>query len=590
MKVEVTTLTRRGGTPIRRSRTVEADSLRFGRAPDSEVQLEDLRIELQAAVLSERGGQLTVEKLGSLPVIVNGRPVETSVVRPGDTIDIGPCHLEITEPPLDFNAAFSYELTQHGGNAVAELEAQTGGLQTTGLSKRFASWAGFVLIFLVLLAAPIAVYYAGLLPIRQAQPQQAETGLTPARILALSWNPGEVSNPHRFFVADCKTCHRASFAWVPDNACLNCHATVGNHVEATADIGPLRQTLDRTGCTSCHEEHRGIRGTVIASNGLCLDCHRSLDQKAPAAGIHDVGGFPSGHPQFRVTLVADAAQNKLNRVEIGGNPPPMDRPGVMFSHKAHLDTIGQTSLGDRQVKGCPDCHVAEPGGLGFQPITYKAQCQHCHELTFDRTDLPWPSATVPHGDDIGVVAAVWNYYAGKAIQTGTADNQAAAPTRRAPGVVTPASVQPQADLRASITQKAEMALRTVVLEEKRGCGYCHFGTAADGKFDIDKIITSSVSGPTQTAQHFIAPVSLRTRFLPQAVFNHARHTAVACENCHDARHVESSSAVMIPGIDNCTSCHGKEDASLRAGSSCISCHGFHRNEFGPMRQSAAATQ
>src|SRR5260221_12282946 len=107
MKSEVPTLTRRGATPIRRSRTVEADRLRFGRAADSEVQLEDLRIELQAAVLSERGGQLTVEKLGSLPVIVSGRPVETSVVRPGDTIDIGPCLPEITEPPPDFNAAFS---------------------------------------------------------------------------------------------------------------------------------------------------------------------------------------------------------------------------------------------------------------------------------------------------------------------------------------------------------------------------------------------------------------------------------------------------------------------------------------------------
>jgi predicted CXXCH cytochrome family protein len=587
MKVEVTTLTRRGGTAIRRSRTVEADRLRLGRAPDSEVRIEDLRVELQAAALSERGGQLMIERLGSLPVLVNGRPVETSALRPGDIIDIGPCRLEIAESPADFDAAFSYELTQAAGDALTTLEAHTRGLQTTGLSKRASSWVAFLVVFAVLLIAPIAVYYAGLLPIRQAQPQKADSGVNFARILALSWNPGEVSNPHRFFVADCKTCHRAAFSWVPDAACLGCHGTVGNHVEAAADIGPLRQTLDRTGCTACHEEHRGIRGTVIASNGLCLDCHRSLNQKAPAGGVRDVGGFPSGHPQFRVTLVADAAEKKLNRVELGSNPPPMDRPGIKFSHAAHLVPAGFPALGYKPLV-CADCHAADPGGLGFQPITYADRCQHCHELTFDRTELPWPSAKVPHGDDVGVVAAVWNFYAGKALQIGTAQTQPP-PTvpRRAPGVATPASAQPATDPQGWVAQKAEATLRTVVLDEKRGCGYCHFSTGQDGSFDVGKILAGA---PNQAPQRFIAPVSMRTRFLPQAVFNHGRHSAMACNDCHDAGKAESSSAVLIPGIDNCVGCHGAENASLRAGSTCISCHGFHRNEFGPMRTSAAVTQ
>src|SRR5690242_7049764 len=162
MKVEVTTLTRRGGTAIRRSRTVEADRLRFGRAPDSEIRLDDLRIELQAAALSRPGSQLTLERLGSLPVLVNGRPVETAAVKPGDTIDIGPCRVEISEPPPDFDAAFSYEMLQSAGDALGQLEAETRGLQTTGLSKRLSSWVAFLVIFLLFLIAPIAVYYAGL--------------------------------------------------------------------------------------------------------------------------------------------------------------------------------------------------------------------------------------------------------------------------------------------------------------------------------------------------------------------------------------------------------------------------------------------
>src|SRR5438045_9786815 len=98
MKVEVTTLTRRGGTPIRRSRTVEAERLRFGRAPDSEVRLEDLRIELQAASLSQRGGQLIIDRLGSMPVLVNGRPTETAALRPADPIGIDTGQIKITDP------------------------------------------------------------------------------------------------------------------------------------------------------------------------------------------------------------------------------------------------------------------------------------------------------------------------------------------------------------------------------------------------------------------------------------------------------------------------------------------------------------
>lgn len=592
MKVEVTTLTRRGGTAIRRSRTVEADRLRFGRAPDSEIRLDDLRIELQAAALSRPGSQLTLERLGSLPVLVNGRPVETAAVKPGDTIDIGPCRIEITEPPPDFDAAFSYEMLQSAGDALGQLEAETRGLQTTGLSKRLSSWVAFLVIFLLFLIAPIAVYYAGLWPIRQAQPQKADTNVGAAQLLALSWSPGELSNPHRFFAADCTTCHRASFAWVPDNACLGCHGKVGNHAEKAADIGQLRHTLDTTGCTSCHEEHRGIRGTVISSNSLCLDCHRSINAKAPAAGIHDVGGFPSGHPQFRVTLVADAKDNKTNRVELGSKPPPMDRPGIKFSHKAHLDTAANKSLGDRQVKGCPDCHIAEPGGLGFQPIYYSVQCQRCHELTFDRAELPWPNAKVPHGDDVGIVAAVWNFYAGKAIQTGINEAQAPAqgPARRAPGSIQAAAAQPPTDVKTWVTQKAETALRTVVLDDKRGCGYCHYSTQANGEFDLNKILASAGTNQPQAVQPFIAPVSMRTRFLPQARFDHSKHAPMACQDCHDAPHVESSGAVMIPGIDNCLGCHGAENATLRAGSNCISCHLFHRDEFGPMRTSTAATQ
>src|SRR5205823_11891905 len=106
------------------------------------------------------------------------------------------------------------------------------------------------------------------------------------------------------------------------------------------------------------------------------------------------------------------------------------------------------------------------------------------EPTFDRAELPWPNAKVPHGDDVGVVAAVWNFYAGKAVQMGITEAQApAGPPRRAPGTMAAAAAPPPTDVKSWVTQKAETALRTVVLDDKRGCGYCHNSTEADGNFD-----------------------------------------------------------------------------------------------------------
>jgi predicted CXXCH cytochrome family protein len=75
-----------------------------------------------------------------------------------------------------------------------------------------------------------------------------------------------------------------------------------------------------------------------------------------------------------------------------------------------------------------------------------------------------------------------------------------------------------------------------------------------------------------------------TRFLTPARFDHAKHAPVECGNCHDARQSQSSSDVLVPGIGKCITCHGSESAAYKAQSTCTSCHVFHRQELGPMRQ------
>jgi hypothetical protein len=292
-----------------------------------------------------------------------------------------------------------------------------------------------------------------------------------------------------------------------------------------------------------------------------------------------------------VTLVADAAKGTTTRAELGTTPPPMDHPGIKFSHKAHLDTITDTVLGNRRVQGCADCHVADPSGQGFLPITYKNQCARCHELAFDKVALPWPDAKVPHGDDTGVIAAVWNYYAGLALQGGASPPApASAPVERrgAGAPPTPPSGSPPADIKAWVTAKSMAALR-IVFDDRRGCAYCHYSTGDNGAWDTDKLLAGALP-PKAEAPHVVAPVVLRTRFLPQAQFDHASHRGMTCEDCHASREAQSSGQVLIPGIDTCVKCHGSENAALHAQSTCVTCHDFHRSEFGPMHASAGTMQ
>jgi predicted CXXCH cytochrome family protein len=583
MEVDVTLLTRRGAAVMRRLHRISVDRVRFGRGTDNDVPLSDIRVELAAAMLSARDGTFVVETLSGAPLRVNGRSVQIAPVRSGDEILIGPYRIQITEPPAGCDAALSVELALAPANTLAA--GTRIGLSSGIFGKRTMSWSAFLVVAAVCLAGPIVVYVVGLVPSwRQAPPKPGLAGL-----VALSWNAGQLSNPHRQFAVDCASCHQAAFVAVSDTACLACHAGVGAHADPHADLGAMRDTLAGNRCADCHQEHRGVRGLVLRDASLCLECHRNLAEDAPRADLRNVTGFPAGHPQFRATLVADAAAKAFVRREIGGDPAPGDRPGLHFSHAAHLMAGGFPALGYREMV-CADCHVAERSGQGFLPITYKGQCQSCHELKFDRADLPWPDATVPHGDDSGIVAAVWNFYAGKALQGALPIPAMPPPVERRAAGAPPPTESPPADTQAWVRERAEAALRGVVLDPKRGCAYCHFGTGPDGAFETSRFLPAPMMPAASAQMRIVAPVLMETRFLPNARFDHAKHAASSCDDCHDARRSQSAGDLLIPGEQNCLRCHGAEGAALKAQSTCITCHVFHRTDFGPMHPTAAATQ
>ena len=572
---------------MRRAWTVSSHRVRFGRGTGNEIPLSDIRVDLTAAALFPVGGGITIESLGPSPVRVNGTSAKAAAVKPGDEILIGPYQIRLSEPPSGIDATLTIELVQPLGDSLDRLTSSSRiGLERAVIGKRRIAWIGALLVLAIFFAAPILLYSSKTM----LAWRKAGSDFNPTTMIASLWKPGELSNSHRFFATNCKTCHATPFARVADDACLACHEKVGAHTEPGADLGVMQQVLDTRRCSDCHQEHRGTRGIVVSDMRLCLGCHRTLAETAPAADIRNVAGFPKGHPQFRATVVADAAKPRFERVDVTETAAAIDHPGIKFSHAAHLVNGGFPALGIKQMQ-CADCHVAEPSGQGFQPVTYKQQCAGCHALDFDRQDLPWPNARVPHGDDAGVTAAVWNFYAAKVLQGGISEPPAPEVSRRVPGAPTPAIAEtPSANPQAWVAAKTEAALRTIVFDEKRGCGYCHFGTGPQGAFEITEAIPSGAGPPRALTARIVAPVVLRARFFPFARFDHSRHVAVDCEECHAAGKAATVGALLIPPIETCVGCHGGEHAALQAQSTCTSCHGFHHDFFGPMHSTASPHQ
>ena len=234
-----------------------------------------------------------------------------------------------------------------------------------------APWVCVLAVAALFIAAPIFAFTSGLLtPWNRGSP-----GLAAPTLIGLSWNAGEFSDSHRFFAANCATCHEAKFSRVADAACLNCHQKIGNHIEAGAKVGAVGERIASSRCIDCHSEHRGQPGIIFRAASLCLDCHRDLDKTAPDAGVAAVGGYPDGHPQFRATLVADAAKKQHARVALGSSPAPADHPGIKFSHAAHLlpRRLPEARLQGNAVQrlSCRRAGRARPGSRS--PITANAR-------------------------------------------------------------------------------------------------------------------------------------------------------------------------------------------------------------------------
>jgi hypothetical protein len=551
-QISLVTRRPRGGVSLKPTQ-VTAEVLHLGRGTANEVLLPDVRVGVTEATIQLRDSGLVLSKHGPNPVSVNGVATATTALKAGDEILIGPYKITIVEPPADIDAALTVELISPLGDDFARVQAQSViGLERTWLGKRPTAWLAALAILVVFAALPVAAYLVNATPDPRA-PSSAPR-LLPA-VVEQAWNVGEISNPHKNFARECRSCHETAFTTVRDEACLGCHDAIQHHVDAPRFPNLV---INKIPCGGCHHEHRGAHGVINQAQALCTDCHLDLKRTAANAELRDVGDFGERHPEFRVTVVADAAAKTRARVDLGSEARPVDHPNLKFSHKGHLDPIAWP----RQMRklACPSCHVTEPGGGLMQPIAFTRHCAECHDSSL-KFEASAPDRAVPHGNAALAQRSIKDFYARVALEGGVGDLSAPAVVRRRPG--TPLAEPERLEALAWAEQRAAAA-RSFVFDDLRGCGTCH---------DVDR------GGP----EFKIAPVLLQTQFLPKAQFNHGKHTTVSCEGCHAARASIASSDVLIPGIATCRNCHGGESAGAKVRSTCISCHDFHKPGIGPLK-------
>lgn len=545
---------RRDGAIASRDLELTTEALHFGRGTGNEVELPGPGVMLKEGVLHKRPGGLFFESAKQGSVVVDDKVVRTAPVGIGSRIQLGGYDVIILNPPPGKDVAVSVELTRPLDDTLETLKARSvTSLQDIGVSKRRWAWISALVVLLLFFAWPLVDTYLLEPEIRYDNPMEVATEREPWPIAAdVAWVSGEISGPHKFVAKHCNVCHETPFVQVRNAVCLSCHETTGHHVDPVKM--PVSGITD-VGCQACHKEHEGVQHIVRNDQAFCAGCHDNLKQWAPQTTLANVGHFGKDHPQFSPAVVVDPRTLRTERMVLEKAAWPKENSGLTFPHKKHLVAEGIIVPGqkDRKVLDCGNCHMPEPRGLGFAPISMQRDCMGCHLLNFEPTA---PARTLPHGQPAEVQLILKEFYGDLALRGGAVMEEAPAIVRRRPGTQLTESERLEA-LAWADRKSAEAGER---IFSKSVCGACHTVTKAE------------VAGRPQWD---IVPVVLADRWMPKGRFDHVRHLAQDCGTCHAARASETASDVLLPQIQTCQNCHGGERAEQKVPSTCITCHDFH---------------
>lgn len=529
------------GLPARKESVIAGELIQIGRSDACRIHLPDYRVNLlHATVRQSEDGTLYIEAEKGAAITTNGSLKQNAVLSSGTSIEIGPYLIRVEPKPVGHDIAISVEMTQPPEQDTAKLcRTAPVTLAALGFGKRKLGFglAAFVLLaFLVLPMLPGAS--------TAFDKWQAALPIT----LTESWSPGSLSGGHSVFGAKCSTCHQRAFLPVSDETCMDCHKQVANHL---AEDDLHARVFKGMRCTVCHPDHRGNEGLVLHDSSICVNCHGKIKSRKANTVLADIHDFGKDHSLFHITL---PDEKKAIRVRQDKKEELVEKPGLKYSHQVHLDKKGVSSPLGRTVMVCRDCHKVNEAGTHFEPMTMKETCQQsrCHKLFFTEP----VEGVVPHGSEREVMNNLREYFAKWLADSPTKNMESCAQTTAA-GNIAKRALECANDL----AQKYAAATLFKVKGEDLECGVCH---------EIDATGNSDVPWK-------IAPLHINHDWQPRAVFQHSKHNAIDCTECHDKVNSKVSADVAMPTIEKCRKCHvGNRPAKGKIRSTCDSCHRFHQ--------------
>jgi hypothetical protein len=323
-----------------------------------------------------------------------------------------------------------------------------------------------------------------------------------------------------------------------DGSCLKCHAGRNFH---QPDAPPIS-------CSFCHAEHEG-KVIVATTDANCNFCHGDatkmpvavLGKNLPPPVVHH---FADDHPQFRFIT------EKLR-----------DPDTLKFNHTLHLTGATISNLPGGKKLDCAFCHQPDAAGAFMRPVNFENNCRVCHSLQFDPET---PQLMLPHGNVDFVSAflrSLPKQYLNLAKNPADANSFA---EKKLAGLRTQFGSGENLERRiffstATFGQEAQIGtLSGATRALFPGCAYCH------------EVKTSTAGSPQITK-----PV-MPERWLAQAKFNHAKHAAISCTQCHDAVHSKDTADVLLPPKETCEVCHSPRGGVV---GSCATCHTYHKPQI-----------
>ncbi len=555
-----------GGRRIARDRPLSGITLRLGRGADSDIQIADLAVEPQHAVIElASANRVTVRATGTLGFACDGKTVREAAFDPATPTEFrfGSTSLTIARD-TDGEVLIEVLAADTSGEAPDLVsEKARFSLGRVMLSTRTIAWGLFAAVLAVFLALPVLSH----MQVQGALPKVADMK-APGHVTGdKAWNPGELSLAHHALSNRCEACHVKPFQSVRNETCIACHKDVHDH--AAADKLAMARGVPGTGehllqsvghvfgrepagaCTDCHVEHQGARPMDPPRQKFCADCHAGLSGRVAGSKLGNAADFGTEHPEFRAWIVTNAETDARAPVSLADHP--REDTGLTFSHKIHLDkaggvakmalTLGRAGYG--KPLECASCHHRSPDGVSFQPVTMERDCEACHSLVYAKsggTELRLLHGNVPQMlVDLSRAGPV------PAITSGRAR-----PGDFSSGGVYGARFTPAG---GTVASRA--------LAPDGICGECHTPEWRNG-------------------QVHMRPVRQVTRYMPNGWFDHTAHRGTPCADCHAASRSNSASDVLLPNTASCRSCHLGEDATKpKVPSTCVLCHSYHPSDVAP---------